>query len=188
MATKQKVVSVFGSSAPLPLSADYEAARMVGQLLARAGCIVQTGGYSGIMAAASQGAAEAGGHTIGVTSAQIETFRPIPPNEWVKEEVKHQTLRDRLLYLIENCDGVIVMPGGIGTLSELSLVWSFVQTGERAPLPIITVGGLWQRTLAAFIDQAYIKPAHRDLITTTRTAQEAVAVLLAHFKTERDET
>ncbi|MCB0164128.1 MAG: LOG family protein [Anaerolineae bacterium] len=188
MASTQKIVSVFGSSAPQPLSADYEAARTVGQLLARAGCIVQTGGYSGIMAAASQGAVEAGGHTIGITSAQIETFRPMPPNEWVKKEIKHQTLRDRLLYLIENCDGVIVMPGGIGTLSELSLIWSFVQTGERAPLPIITVGGLWQRTLAAFIDQAYIKPAHQNLITTTRTAQEAVAVLLAHFKTERDES
>ncbi|MCB0208552.1 MAG: LOG family protein [Anaerolineae bacterium] len=188
MTLKQKVVSVFGSSAPLPNSADYESARTVGRLLARAGCIVQTGGYSGVMAAASQGAVEAGGHTIGVTSAQIEQFRPAPPNEWVKEEIKHQTLRERLLYLIENCDGVIVMPGGIGTLSELSLVWSFVQTGERPPLPIVTVGGLWQRTLAAFIDPTYIKPVHQGLVIVTRTAQEAVDAVLAHFKKEREES
>ena len=53
-------ISVFGSAAPLPNTADYEAARTVGRLLAQAGFAVQTGGYSGVMAAASQGAAEAG--------------------------------------------------------------------------------------------------------------------------------
>lgn len=186
MVDNRKVVSVFGSSAPRPNSADYEAARMVGRLLAQGGCIVQTGGYSGVMAAASQGAVEAGGHTIGITSAQIETFRAAPPNEWVKKEVKHKTLRDRLLYLVDHCDGVIVMPGGIGTLSELALIWSFVQTGECHPLPIVTVGGLWQRTLAAFMDDAYIKPAHRELVTLTRTPSEAVAALLDSLEAERD--
>lgn len=186
MATKQKIISIFGSSAPQPDTADYEAARTVGQLLARAGFIVQTGGYSGVMAAASQGAVEAGGHTIGITSAQIETFRPNAANQWVKEEIKHKTLRDRLLYLVDHCDGVIVMSGGIGTLSEMSLIWSFVQTGECDPLPIVVVGGLWQRTLAAFIDDAYVKPAHRDLVTMTRTAHEAVAAIVDFFKVERD--
>ena len=118
MASIQKIISVFGSSAPPPGSADYEAARMVGHLLARAGFAVQTGGYSGTMAAASQGASEAGGHVIGVTSAQIERFRPTPPNQWVVEEIKCQTLHERQLHLISNCHGAIVMPGGIGTLAE----------------------------------------------------------------------
>ena len=93
MSNPQKVVSVFGSSAPQPGAAAYESARAVGQLLAKAGFTVQTGGYSGVMAAASQGANQAGGHVIGVTSAQIEQFRPVPANPWVIEEKKHQTLR-----------------------------------------------------------------------------------------------
>lgn len=177
-----KVISVFGSAAPMSNSADYETARTVGRLLAQAGYTVQTGGYSGIMAGASQGAHEAGGHVIGVTSAQIEQFRPEPPNEWVKQEIKYKTLRERLMHLVDQCDGVIVMAGGIGTLSELALVWSFVQTGERPCLPIITVGGLWQRTLAAFIDQAYVRPEHKRLITMTRTAGEAVNALTDYFK------
>ncbi len=182
MSSNQKVISVFGSSSPRPGSADYEAAKTVGRLLAEAGFAVQTGGYSGIMSGASQGAGEAGGRVIGVTSAQIEQFRPTPPNQWVKEEIKRQTLRDRLLYLVDNCHGAIVMPGGIGTLSEMALLWSFVQTGELSPRPIITVGGLWQRTLAAFIDNNYIPPNHQELITTARTANEAVKKLVALLK------
>jgi uncharacterized protein (TIGR00730 family) len=181
MATSQTVISVFGSSSPRPGSADYEAARTVGCLLAQAGFVVQTGGYSGIMAAASQGANEAGGHVIGVTSAQVEQWRPIPANQWVIEEIKCQTLRERLLYLVDNCHGAVVMPGGIGTLSEMALIWSFVQVGELSPRPIIVVGGLWQRTLAAFIDEEYVSPIHQELVTIVRTADEAVKKLTGYF-------
>lgn len=181
---KQKIISVFGSSSPQPGSADYEAARTVGRLLAQAGFTVQTGGYSGVMAAASQGAYEAGGHVIGVTSAQIERYRPMPANQWVKEEIKQETLRDRLLHLVDNCLGAVVMPGGIGTLSEMALIWSFVQVGELTPRPIILVGGLWQRTIAAFVDEAYVRPAHQDLIIVARTGNEAVQKLTHHLVEE----
>lgn len=179
--SKSRIISVFGSSAPQPGSADYEAGRIVGHLLAEAGFVVQTGGYSGVMAAVSQGAHEAGGHVIGVTSAQVERFRPIPANPWVIEEVKCHTLRERLLYLVDNCQGAIVMPGGIGTLSEMALLWSFVQVGEIPPCPIVLVGGLWQRTLAAFIDENYVPPSHQKLITLARTADEAVKKLIQHL-------
>ena len=184
MTQPPKVISVFGSSSPRPGSADYETARTAGRLLAEAGFTVQTGGYSGIMAGASQGANEAGGHVIGVTSTQIEQWRPIPANQWVIEEIKCGSLRERLLYLVDHCAGAMVMPGGIGTLSELSLMWSFVQVGEITPRPIIAVGGLWQRTLAAFFDEAYIKPVHRDLITVVRTADEAVKKMVQFLLTE----
>jgi uncharacterized protein (TIGR00730 family) len=187
MSTMPKVVTVFGSSAPQPGTADYESARMLGRLLAEAHCTVQTGGYSGIMAGVSQGASEADGHVIGVTSTQIERFRPAPANQWVKEEIKCQTLRERLLYLVDHSDGFIVMPGGIGTLSEMALVWSFVQVGELSVRPIITVGGLWQRTLAAFIDDAYVKPDHKMLTKNVRTAQEAVKQLLNQLNSGGDQ-
>jgi uncharacterized protein (TIGR00730 family) len=172
-----KVISVFGSSVPGPGSADYEMARDLGRRLAQAGFAVQTGGYVGVMEGASRGANEAGGHVIGVTCAQIEEFRPLKANPWVKEEIRHPTLRERVLYLVDRCDGIIVMPGGIGTLSELALAWSFAQVGEMTSKPIIPVGGLWQRTLAAFVDQAYIRPDHVALLEPARTHAEAVDVL-----------
>ncbi len=182
MDRENRVISVFGSSAPRPGSADYEGARTVGRLLAEAGFTVQTGGYSGVMAAASQGAGEAGGHVIGVTSILVEAYRPMPANQWVQEEIKHPTLRERLLYLVDNCDGAIVMPGGIGTLSEMALFWSFLQVGEVSPCPLVLVGGQWQRTLAAFIDQDYVKPDYQALVTVVRTADEAVKKIVGHFE------
>ena len=56
-----KTISVFGSSRVNPGDEDYEAAVAVGAALAQAGYAVMTGGYSGIMEAASKGANEAGG-------------------------------------------------------------------------------------------------------------------------------
>jgi len=171
-------ISVFGSSSPQPGSADYEAARDLGRRLAQAGFTVQTGGYRGVMEAASRGANEAGGHVIGVTCGQIEDVLPLKANVWVKEEIRHPTLRQRVLYLVEYCDGIIVLPGGIGTLSELALAWSLVQVHEVPAKPIIPVGGLWQRTLAAFIDRSYVRPEHAALLAPARTPVEAMKTLV----------
>ena len=171
------VISVFGSSAPRPGSADYELARQMGALLAQADYTVQTGGYSGVMEAASKGASEAGGRVIGVTCRQIEAFRPMPANAWVTKEIKLDTLPERLNYLVTQSDGAIVMPGGIGTLSELALMWSLMQVGEISPRPLIAVGGLWARTLNAFVSTEYIAPEYIGLIQTAKTPKEAIDML-----------
>ncbi|MDM8531787.1 LOG family protein [Anaerolineales bacterium HSG25] len=178
-----RIISVFGSSGPQPKSDAYEVARKTGQLLAEAGFTVQTGGYAGVMAGVSQGANEAGGHVIGITSAKIESFRAFPPNQWIIEEIKYQTLQERLLHLVNQCDGCIVLPGGIGTLSELSLIWSLVQVEEIEPLPIITVGEMWQRTLAAFITTEYVRSSYQALINIVNTPEEAVKIITADIAT-----
>lgn len=177
-----KIISVFGSSAPAPGSADYESARDMGTLLAQAGFAVQTGGYGGVMAGASQGASEAGGHVIGITSAQIETYRAIPPNQWVVEERKYATLSERLSHLVGQCDGAIVMPGGVGTLAELAFIWSLLQVGEISPRPVIAVGALWAQTLQAFIDPAYVKDTDAALVKLAQSPQEAAAILSIDLK------
>lgn len=169
------IISVFGSSAPQPGSRSYDEARLVGRLVAEAGYAVATGGYSGTMTAVSQGAAEAGGHVIGVTSAQIERFRPLGPNGWVKEEIKYETLTDRLLHLVKNNDGMIVLPGGIGTLSEMALAWSFLQVGEISPRPLALLGDLWRATVEQFYDPAYIKADHLAMLYFAKTPETAVA-------------
>ncbi|HKZ68790.1 MAG TPA: hypothetical protein VJ020_01840, partial [Anaerolineales bacterium] len=92
-----KIVSVFGGSAPKPASEPYVEAVAMGRFLAEAGYTVATGGYTGVMEGASRGAAEAGGHVIGVTCGLIENWREgFGANTWVKEEIKFDTLRDRL--------------------------------------------------------------------------------------------
>lgn len=182
-ATSAQVVSVFGSSAPQPGEPAYEEARRVGRLLAEAGFAVATGGYIGTMTAVSQGASEVGGHVIGVTSEQIERFRPIGPNEFVTQEVRYETLRDRLLHLVVNNDGIIVLPGGIGTLSEMSLAWSFLQTGEMPPRPMALLGDLWHDTMLAFESPDYVKPEHMALLYLANSPETAVAHIVNNCRT-----
>lgn len=179
-----KVISVFGSSAPAPGSEAYESARLVGRLLAEAGLAVATGGYSGTMTAVSQGAAEAGGHVIGVTSAQIEQFRPMAANQWVVEEIKYESLRDRLMHLVLNNDGMIVLPGGIGTLSEMALAWSFLQVGEVNPRPLALIGDMWRDGIRGFYRQEYVPRVYLDLLYFADSPETAVAHIMRHVKRE----
>lgn len=172
-----KVISVFGSASPVAGDADYEQARLVGRLLAEHGYAVATGGYVGTMEAVSLGASEAGGHVIGVTSAQIEAFRPISANPYVTQEIKYESLRERLTHLVINNDGMIALPGGIGTLAELSLAWNLIQVGELSPRPLVLLGGLWRETMATFINPAYVRQQHTTVIKHADTPVEAVQLV-----------
>src|SRR3990172_9113073 len=103
-------ITVFGSAAPVSGDAAYEQGRQLGESLARVGHTVLTGGYMGTMEAVSRGAAEAGGHTVGVTCDQIEKWRNTKANAWVKEERRFESLGERLYCLIESCDAALALP------------------------------------------------------------------------------
>jgi predicted Rossmann-fold nucleotide-binding protein len=62
------------------------------------------------MEAVSRGAAEAGTHVIGVTCADIENWRPVGANRWVKEEIQMKSIPERILCIIEKCDGALASP------------------------------------------------------------------------------
>ncbi len=178
----QRTISVFGSSAPQPGSTAFAEAHLVGNLLAEAGFAVATGGYSGTMTAVSQGASDAGGHVIGVTCNQIERFRPLGPNQWVQEEIRYERLRERLLHLVTKSDGIIVLPGGIGTLSEMTLAWSFLQVGEVAAQPLVLLGPLWQQTIQAFYSPDYVRERDMKLLLFADDPETAVNHIVHYFQ------
>lgn len=172
-----KIISVFGSNQPPPGHPDYELAYDVGRRLAQAGLAVATGGYIGTMTAVSQGAAEAGGHVIGVTCDQIETWRPVSPNRWIAREIRYRTLLERIAHLVAENDGIIALPGGIGTLAEVSLAWNQLQTGAMPSRPLVVLGEHWRRTLRAFLVPDYVPAASEALVQFADTPEEAVALL-----------
>lgn len=173
------IISVFGGSSPLPDSPVYDQARQLGARLAQAGHTVATGGYLGVMEAASRGAAEAGGHVIGVTSTQVASWKDLQVNPWVKEEIAFPTLRERLYHLVAFCQAAIAMPGGIGTLSEIAFLWSMMQVGELPTKPLIAVGQGWGATLTAFTQTAndFLKPTDHTLVRMVATIDEALEVI-----------
>ena len=174
-----KTITVFGGSKPVVGSTAYQDAQRLGSLLASGGYAVQTGGYIGTMEAISRGAAEVGGHVIGVTCDEIESWRPVKPNRWVREERRSPTLRERLFVLIDNCDGAIALPGGIGTLAEIVLTWAQLQINPEHPKPLIVIGPGWDETIQGFLSQLgeYVPAVDQARITRVPDVESAFSAL-----------
>ncbi len=177
-------VTVFGSAMPKPGEPAYQAAEKLGEILAQNGHTVLTGGYSGTMEAVSRGAAEAGGHVIGVTCTEIERWRSnVTANAWVKEEWRRPTLQDRLMVLIDNCEAALALPGGVGTLLEVMMMWNRLIIKAIPPRPLILIGPGWNTTLQSFLEQQgqYVQEADRQFLTYVNTVEEAAAKLRQKF-------
>ena len=172
-------ISVFGGAQPQPNSPAYEEARLLGKLLAQRGHAVLTGGYIGVMEAVSRGANEAGGHVIGVTCEDIEAWRPIKANEWVKEERRRKTLIERLQALVEGCDAAIALPGGVGTLAEISIMWNLMVVESLHRRPLILIGGGWQSTFDQFFTSfdTYMPAHQRDDLHFAGDVHTAVKII-----------
>ena len=169
-------ISVFGGSQPKAGDAAYEEARTLGKLLAERGHVVLNGGYIGTMEAVSRGAAEAGGHVIGVTCEEIETWRQVKANAWVKEERRKKTLVERLQALIEGCDAAIALPGGPGTLAEIALTWNLMIVESRHRSPLILVGDGWQSVFGQVFEKQgiYTSESQRNLLQFAPDVKTAV--------------
>jgi uncharacterized protein (TIGR00730 family) len=141
---KEIIVTVFGSSRPRAGDADYEEARTLGRALAKHGFSVCSGGYGGVMEAASRGAKEAGGKTTGVTA---DCFKNAKLNAWVDEEVRMKTWEERLFELIRRADGFVACKGGTGTLVELAVVWEMLNKSVMPGKPFAVLGDFWQPVL-----------------------------------------
>lgn len=172
-------ITVFGGSQPKEGDTAYNEAQALGRLLAQRGHTVLTGGYIGTMEAVSRGAHEAGGHVIGVTCEDIENWRKVSPNRWVKEERRKKSLLDRLQGLIEGCDAALALPGGPGTLTEISLMWNLMIVESLHRRPLILIGGGWQSVLGQVFTQLdSYTPAHqRELLSFAPEIQTAVEQL-----------
>ena len=170
----EKIITVFGSSRRDEGSALYRETYELGRLLAQAGYAVLSGGYNGSMAAVSRGAREAGGRVIGVTCA---VFDPTPPNPWLTEEIRTPTLLDRLAIMLDRGDGFVAVRGGIGTLSEVTLTWSLLQTRSLTGKPLVLLGADWQAVVAALRRHTDLGASIAALARVVLTPGEVVAAL-----------
>ncbi len=176
MQIDQKAVTVFGGRHPVPGDLEYREALELGSLLAGANYAVMSGGYSGVMEAVSKGALEAGGTVIGVT---MEIFGNLPPNPFLTREIRTRDFFERLEILTAHADAFIAMRGGMGTLTEISLIWNMLQTKTMAPKPMILVGGFWKPLLSSIAKKLVISAAELDLFDYADCARDAVAILCA---------
>ncbi len=172
------IVSIFGGSALGPTSPGYQEALSLGRLLAQAGYTVATGGYDGVMEAASRGAKEAGGRTIGVTTSHFAA-RKLGPNAWIDQEITFPTLFQRLHHLVTFSHAMVALRGGVGTLSEVALAWSLMQMAEMPCKPFVLVGPHWRRMLENFRRESTIKEPDLDLLSFAPTVEAVIPLLQA---------
>jgi predicted Rossmann-fold nucleotide-binding protein len=131
------------------------------------------------MEAVSRGAAEAGGHVIGITCEEIERWRGAGANHWVTEEWKKETLIQRLQALIESCDVALALPGGPGTLTEISLMWNLMIIGSLHRRPLILIGESWQTVFnQVFLTLGDYSPSsQRELLQFSPDIKSALEII-----------
>jgi len=171
----QEVITVFGSSRPNAGQPLYEQAFQLGAALAEHGFVLCTGGYGGVMEAASRGASEAGGKTVAVT-AEIFKSRV---NPWVQDEVRVNTWEERLFELIRRGHGYVTCAGGTGTLVELAVVWEMLNKHIMPVKPFVALGDFWRPIIKRVreVETGHESPwgeAGGEMIYFAADAQDAV--------------
>lgn len=129
-------VSIFGSARVKPGDRIYEKARVIARKCAEAGYAVITGGGGGVMEAANLGASEAGGKSIGLN---IELPLEQIPNPYANIRLSFRYFFVRKVMFIKYAQAYIILPGGFGTLDELTEALTLIQTKKIKPFPVFLV-------------------------------------------------
>jgi uncharacterized protein (TIGR00730 family) len=174
-----KIVTIFGGSKCGPDSQEYKEALKLGGLLAKAGYTICTGGYLGIMEAASRGAREAGGRVFGIVMNQFKA----EPNRYLTDKVATDHFYDRLQNLITRSVGFVVFKGGMGTVTEMSLVWNKLQTRVLERRPIVLIGDCWRDVVRSFQDNLVVSEHDVSLLLFADDAEEASRLIVLHSQT-----
>jgi uncharacterized protein (TIGR00730 family) len=174
-------VSVFGSARIRAGHPYYEKARDTARLLSDAGFAVISGGGPGLMQAANLGAHKGSSPAVGLNiSLPFEQSS----NEFQDVSVNFRYFFARKMMFVRFASAYVILPGGFGTLDELSEVLTLVQTGKSRRIPIILVGGqFWSGLLAwmrdKLVGEGMIHAQDMDLI---EVIEEPEAIVEAIFR------
>ncbi len=144
-----------------------QGARALGRAIAGRGLeLVYGGGSVGLMGAVADAALGAGGRVTGVIP-QVLQIRELA-HRGLSDLRVVGSMHERKALMAELSDGFVALPGGMGTLEELSEVLTWAQLGLHArPVGLLDVGGYY-RPLIAFFDRAveagFLRPAHRAIL------------------------
>jgi uncharacterized protein (TIGR00730 family) len=136
-------VTIFGSARLKPGTPAYEGVKKLAAEMTKMGCDIISGGGPGLMQAANEGA-----HSIEKAARRSVGIRVNLPfeqevNPFVGQAYEHRTFFSRLHHFMILSDAFVVVPGGIGTLLELSLAWQLLQVRKLYNTPLILVGKMW---------------------------------------------
>jgi uncharacterized protein (TIGR00730 family) len=172
-------VTIFGSARTPKGDNYYTMAVDVAKLAVKEGFGVITGGGPGIMEAANEGASLAGGKSIGLN---IQLPYEQKPNPHVKVLLNFRHFFCRKVMFLKYTSGVIIMPGGYGTLDEMFETMTLIQTSKIMHMPIVLMGEKFWKGLIDWIDESllgnsYIDKVDLDLLKVTDDPKEALSII-----------
>jgi uncharacterized protein (TIGR00730 family) len=133
-------VSMFGSARVKEDHPYYRTAKTIARKLSDAGFSVISGGGPGIMQAANNGAYEGRAPAIGLN---IVLPNERSSNQYQDISINFRYFFARKMMFVRFASAYVVLPGGFGTLDELTECLTLVQTGKSRRIPIVLVGGVY---------------------------------------------
>lgn len=185
---RQRKVTVFGSARTRPDDPAFAQAVDFGRAMAEQNWLVVTGAASGIMEAGHIGAGREHSMGLNIMLPFEQSANPVILGDSKLVHMKY--FFTRKLMFVKECDAVVCLPGGFGTLDEAMEVITLLQTGKRDMVPVVLLdapGGNYWRSLQDFVDKQLlskrmISPEDLNLYKLTDSVDEAVAEVLGFFR------
>ncbi|MBN9176767.1 MAG: TIGR00730 family Rossman fold protein [Microbacterium sp.] len=173
-------VTVFCGSSPGFDPVYLDAARAVGTAMGASGMsLVYGGGHVGLMGAVADAAVAAGAEVTGVIPRALQAREEV--NENLAELILVDTMHERKMIMADRADAFLALPGGPGTLEELTEQWTWAQLGiHEKPVGVLNVAGYFD-PLLAFVanmrDRGFTHPRYTDMLVVATEATEALGRL-----------
>jgi len=187
LADVEPAVSIYGSARITPGDELYAQTREIARRLGEMGFSIITGGGPGVMEAANRGALEAGVRSVGLN---IQLPQEQLSNVYTTKSITFNHFFVRKIMLVKYASAFIMMPGGLGTLDEVTEVLTLMQTHKIKPFPVVLFDGkYWKGFLdwlrSSVLSRGFISEADFDLLRVYDHPDEAIeAVRVWYAKQE----
>lgn len=179
-------VAIFGSARTKPGDKYYEMATEIAEKLADYGFGTITGGGPGIMEAGNKGAHQGGATSVGlnINLPFEQHFNPYIDSD---KNINFDYFFVRKTIFMRYAQGYIAMPGGFGTLDELSEAITLIQTDKMVDFPVVLVGSEYWKGLVdwfkgTLLKEKMIKEEDFDIFHIVDTADDAVKIIKEFYK------
>lgn len=175
----ERAVSIYGSARIGPEDEVYQQTREIARRLGESGFSIITGGGPGVMEAANRGAMEGGTTSVGLNIALPEEQAP---NPYTTKSITFNHFFVRKVMLVKYAIAFIIMPGGLGTLDEVTEVLTLMQTFKIRPFPVLLYDSSywngfmdWLRSIV--LARGYISEEDFELVRICDKPDEVVAAI-----------
>jgi uncharacterized protein (TIGR00730 family) len=174
-------ITIFGSARLGESHPYYALTRQLASRISGLGFTVMTGGGPGLMEAANRGAMESGGLSV---ACNIERPSEQRPNPYLHLFVTCHHFFVRKVLLFKYSYGFVAMPGGLGTLDELTEALTLIQTKKIRNFPVVLIGTeYWKPFIALLtemVQQGAVAPEDLNLLKLTDRIDEAIVHIEEH--------